>query len=200
MFELFHQDSFSHCGNFLPKVVNVPMELYQSIKGNYFVGYADQLSFGNGTSAWARLYNPHDSDVNLYVNVWTVADISESPFRAQIWFNSIPSGTPIDSDLVTTSNTALTPIPQPKIKLQLSSEVTEDPKSGIKAFVRRGEPGTTLVSEENGKFIFPPGGNFLIFLSNPEAPEKKASGRIAFGWWEEKLSNPIHNFTANQPF
>ena len=200
MFDSNYQNSLYDHRYHYNKTVNIPIELYESLIGEYFIGYADNLSFGNGTSAWARLYNPHDSDVNLYVNVWTVADISESPFRAQIWFNSIPSGTPIDSDLVTTSNTALTPIPQPKIKLQLSSEVTEDPKSGIKAFVRRGEPGTTLVSEENGKFIFPPGGNFLIFLSNPEAPEKKASGRIAFGWWEEKLSNPIHNFTANQPF
>jgi hypothetical protein len=58
---------------------------------------------------------------------------------------------------------------------------------GIKAFVRRGLPETTLVDDEQGKFIFPPGGSFLVFLSNPETPELAASGRIAFGWWEEPI-------------
>ena len=62
-----------------------------------------------------------------------------------------------------------------------------EPIGGIKAFVRRGEPGTTLVDTENGKLIFPPGGSFLVYLSLTENPEIPASGRIAFGWWEEKI-------------
>jgi len=53
----------------IPKNVDVPIELYESARGKYFIGYADKLSFGSGTSAWARLYNPLNSGVNLYVNV-----------------------------------------------------------------------------------------------------------------------------------
>ncbi len=170
------------------KTVNIPIELYESIKGDYFIGYADNLSMNNGTSAWARLYNPQHSCVNLHVNVWTVTDISESPFRAQFWFNSTPPGIPLESTLVTTSNLALCPTPKPKVKLQLSSNVTHEPVGGVKAFVRRGEPGTTLVETENGKLIFPPGGSFLVFLSLTEKTISSASGRIAFGWWEEKIT------------
>lgn len=170
----------------MEKNVNIPIELYESIKGQYFIGYADQLSFGNGTSAWARLYNPPDSGVNLYVNVWTVTDISEAPFRAQFWFNSSPMETPSESP-ITPSNMAIQPPPLPKIKLQSASNVTHDPLGGIKAFVRRGVPNETLVETENGKLIFPPGGNFLVFLSLPEYPTTPASGRIAFGWWEEPI-------------
>jgi hypothetical protein len=155
--------------------------------GNYFVGYADNLVFGQGTNAWGRLYNPIDSGVNLYVNVWTVSDISQGPFRAQFWFNATPPGTPIDSELVTPSNTAIQPLPEPRIKIQLASDVYGEPSGGVKAFVRRGQPETTLVETENGKFIFPPGGSFMIFLSNPETPDIKASGRLAFGWWEEEI-------------
>lgn len=172
----------------LPKNVDIPIELYKSIRGEYFVGYADNLTFGNNTSAWARLYNPCNSDVNLHVNVWTIADISEAPFRAQFWFNSIPPGVPTDSTLVTPSNTAICPLPQPKVKLQLASNVEGEPTCGIKAFVRRGDPGTTLVDTENGKFIFPPGGSFLVFISLPDYPTTAAGGRIAFGWWEEKIN------------
>jgi len=184
------------CGNsdyfldyrYMTNVVNIPIELYESVKGNYFIGYADDLSFGNGTSAWARLYNPQRSGVNLHVNVWTVTDISESPFRAQFWFNSTPPGTSFQSIPATPSNTAIKPAPKPKIKLQAASNVTEEPREGVKAFVRRGQPETTLVDTENGKLIFPPGGSFLVYLSLAENPQNPAEGRIAFGWWEEKIT------------
>lgn len=176
----------------LPKEVNVPMELYQSAKGRYFMGYADDLTFGNeiggvATSAWARLYNPPDSGVTLFVNVWTVTDISTSSFRAQFWFNAVAPGSPQNSPFVTPSNTALCPLPQPRVQLQLATEVTGTPTGGTMAFVRRGQPETTLVESENGKLIFPPGGSLLIFLSNPENPGVFTSGRVAFGWWEEKI-------------
>ncbi len=167
--------------------VAVPINLAKSLEGKYFVGYAYELSFGMGTSAWARLFNPPHSGVNLHVTVWTVSDVSESPFRAQIWFNTEPPGTPQESTLVTPSNMALCPLPKPKVKLQYATNVSGNPMGGIKAFVRRGQPETTLVDDEQGKFIFPPGGSFLIFLSNPESPELAASGRIAFGWWEEPI-------------
>jgi len=169
------------------KAVEIPQELYQSLKGKYFVGYADELNFGKGTSTWARLNNPPNSGVNLHVNVWTVTDVSDSTFRAQFWFNATPSETPIDSEFVTPSNTAISPLPKPKIKLQYATNVMNEPIGGIKAFVRRAEPETTIVDVENGKFIFPPGGSFLVFLSNPETPDVLTSGRIAFGWWEAKI-------------
>ncbi|WP_442870618.1 DUF6143 family protein [Clostridium sp. Cult1] len=44
-----------------------------------------------------------------------------------------------------------------------------------------------MVDDEQGKFIFPPGGSFLIFLYNPENPELTTRGRIAFGCWEESI-------------
>jgi len=167
--------------------VSVPINLAKSLEGKYFIGYADNLTFGRGTNAWAGLYNPSHSNVNLHIAVWTVTDVSETPFRAQFWFSTKPPGTPQKSDLVTTSNTALLPLPKPKVYLQYAVNVKGEPIGGTKAFVRRGQPETTLVDDEQGKFIFPPGGSFLIFLSNPESPDVKASGRIAFGWWEEPI-------------
>ncbi|MDR7855157.1 DUF6143 family protein [Tissierella sp.] len=171
----------------LDYTVAVPINLAKSLEGKYFVGYADNLTFGRGTNAWARLYNPPNSRVNLHVTVWTVSDISISSFRAQIWFNAIPPGTIQNSTLITPANMALCPLPSPMVKLQYASNVAGDPTEGVKAFVRRGQPETTLVDDEQGKFIFPPGGSFLIFLSNPETPELEAAGRVAFGWWEEPI-------------
>lgn len=168
-------------------IVAVPINLEKSLEGKYFVGYADYLPFGEGTNAWARLYNPPNSGVNLHVVVWTVSDISQTSYTSQIWFNSNPPGIIEESGNVTTSNTALCPLPQPQIKLQYAISTKGLPSGGTKAFIRRAQPETTLVSDEEGKFIFPPGGSFMVFLSNPQTPTKFVSGSIAFGWYEEPI-------------
>lgn len=104
----------------IPGYVNIPIELYKSLRGEYFIAYADNLTFRSGTSAWARLYNPPNSHVNLHINVWTVTDISNAPFRAQFWFNSTPPGMPVDNPLITPSNTAIKPLPRPQIPCALA--------------------------------------------------------------------------------
>lgn len=78
-------------------------------------------------------------------------------------------------------------MPQPRVKLLEANNVTGEPQGGVKAFVRRVLPEITIADEEVGNFIFPPGGSFIIFLSNPEEPNEPAQGRVAFGWWEEKI-------------
>ncbi len=169
-----------------PQTVAVPITLYKSAQGKYFTGYADNLIYtGRDMSAWASLYNPIYSNVLLHVNVWTVTSLF-SVFRAQIWFNACLPGLPRQSEFVTASNLAFEPTPIPKVKLLYADEVSDEPK-GIKAFVRRGEAESTIVAEEDGKFIFPPGGSFTVFLSHPENPDAKAEGRVAFGWWEEPI-------------
>lgn len=173
--------------DWLGKTVNVPMELYESMRGRYFIGYADELGIRAGTSAWARLYNPRQSGVNLYVNVWTVTDLSDSPFRAQFWFNADPPGNASESHLITPSNLAFRPTPQPRVRLQKASNVYGEPEGGVKAFVRRGEPGTTVVEVENGKLIFPPGGSFLVYVTLTDYERASGAARIAFGWWEKSI-------------
>ena len=64
----------------------VPVDLYESVKGNYFVGCTDDLPLSDTKSCWARLYNPSDSCVNLHVNVWTITELASDAFRAEFWF------------------------------------------------------------------------------------------------------------------
>lgn len=167
------------------KAVSIPIELYESERGRYFIGYADNIKIAKGKNAWARLYNPRASGVNLHVNVWTVTDISNAPFRAQFWFNATPPLGAYSEATVTPSNTAFRPTPIPLVRLQYASNVSGEPMGGVKAFVRRGTAGTTLVDTENGKLIFPPGGSFLIYLTIEG--DIDGEGRVAFGWWEERI-------------
>lgn len=69
-----------------------------------------------------------------------------------------------------------------------ASNVAGKPMGGIIPFVRRAEPETTPVETENSNIMVPEGGIFLILLSNPDTPEIKTAGRIAFGLWKDKIS------------
>ncbi|WP_313347021.1 DUF6143 family protein [Sedimentibacter sp.] len=168
-------------------IAEIPIATAKSMEGKYFVGTAVDIIFGEATNGWARLYNPPDSGVNLYVNAWSVSDISSTPFRVQIWFNCTPPGIIQESPFVSSANTTIIPHPQPKTILQFGVGVRGFPAGGNLVFSRNGLPGITIEEEENGRFIFPPGGSFIIFLSNPERPTLPAIGRIAFGWWEEPI-------------
>lgn len=169
------------------KTINIPNPLAKSVEGKYFLGYADELNFGRGTSAWAGLFNPPGSGVYLFVNVWTVTELlGASPIKAEVWFNSVLPGEPVVEPLITSANQALRPNPRPRVRLLKASNVKGEPVGGFKAFSRITEPESTQVFEEDGKYIFAPGGNLTVFLSNPETPGQSAAGRVAFGWWEEK--------------
>lgn len=170
-----------------PQVATMANSLYHSLQGQYFVGYADNIFFQKGNNAWAALFNPHNSGVDLFVNVWTVTDLYEPPIRMQIWFNSTLPGEPTRSKLVAPANFTIKPLPKPKIRLMQASNVEGNPEGGYKGFVRRTTPGETVVAEEDGKFIIPPGGNFALFLSSPEGPDVPASTRVAYGWWEQPI-------------
>lgn len=174
--------------NPITQVAGMPYALYLSLQGKYFLGASDELEFGNGESAWAGLFNPNNSGVNLHVYSWQVANTGQSPIRAQIWFNSHPSGNPTRVTTITPGNTTICPPPKPRIRFFEATDVTNEPVGGVKAFVRRVLPDVTVGDEEVGKFIFPPGGSFLIFLSNPETPSEPAAATVGYSWWEEKIS------------
>lgn len=161
-----------------------PMSLYQSLQGRYFMGLSRE-EFGGGKYAWAGLFNPPRSGVLLFANVFTVGNVTEIPFSFQVWLNAQTSGNPELTDMQSPSNTAIYPPPEPRIQFLFAQNVDAEPTGGTLIFGRRCPAETTIVSEEDGKFIIPPGGNFLINLLPPETSGEKIVGRVAFGWWEE---------------
>lgn len=174
--------------NPITQIAGMPYSLYSSLSGKYFLGATGELEFGNGRSAWAGLFNPDNSNVNLYIYSWQVTNTGSSPIRAQIWFNSDPPGPAARVKTVTPGNTAIYPLPKPKIKLYEASNVIDNPENGVKAFVRRAQPEVEIGDIESGKFIFPPGGNFLIFLSNPETPDESARATVSYSWFEQEIN------------
>lgn len=167
--------------------MNIPNPLYQSLQGRYFVGQTEPICLGEGKNAWGSLSNPHHSNVDLFVNAFTITNHSNQPFVAEIWFNAIPPGNKSVkiSRNVTAANTAIVPVPEPKGKIEFAELVEGFPSEGVNAFKRIVPPQSTLASDEDGKYIFPPGGSFIIFLVSPDNDFIEAE--VAFGWFEKKV-------------
>lgn len=176
------------------KAVNIPNPLYQSLQGDYFVGQTEPICLGKGKNAWGSLTNPRHSNVDLFVNAFTITNHSDQPFVAEIWFNAIPPGNRNAgvSENVTSANTALSPIPKPKVKIEFAELVTGFPKKGVNAFKRIVPPKSTLVSDEDGKYIFPPGESFVIFLVSPD--DEYIEAEVAFGWFEKNVKMDMREY------
>jgi hypothetical protein len=173
--------------NTIPQAADMPYALYQSLQGKYFVGFAADVKFDDNKYGWAGLVNPSHSCVNLHVYVWTVTNFGLYPLTAQIWFNAqIPEDTTL-SDFITPANTAIYPLPRPRVKILQANYVGNTPPYGDKILERQVQSEVTIVGEENGCFIFPPGGSFSVLLTNTEVLNKSGIANVAFGWYEEAI-------------
>lgn len=165
------------------KVVSIPVSLFKSMQGNYFVGQTETLLVGNGLNAWAGLVNPCNSGVNLYTNVFTISNYSDDYLTAEIWLNtSLPKKVSV-SHKISPTNTALKPLPKNKINIRFVESTTLVPQNGVNIYERIVPPNTTLVSEEDGKFIESPGGNYVVVIKSSSSKPSKVI--VAFGWWEK---------------
>lgn len=164
------------------EVVSIPVDLSKSIQGKYFVGQTDALLVGEGSSAWVGLINPHNSCIELFVNVFTVSNFSDDILTAEIWLNKNIAEEGVTSQKVSPTNTAIRPLPKNKADLRFVQSTTAVPGNGVNIYERIVPPHTTLVGEEDGKFIEAPGGNYMIVLKSSSSTLDKAI--VAFGWWE----------------
>jgi hypothetical protein len=167
------------------EVVSIPISLFKSMQGEYFVGQTEDLWVSNESNAWAGLVNPRNSDVNLYVNVFTISNFSDEYLTAEIWLNINSSEKGEISHKVSPTNTTLKPLPENEVDIRFIKSTTKVPKSGVNVYERIVPPNTTLVSEEDGKFIEPPGGSYVVVIKSSSSKLHKVI--VAFGWWEKPI-------------
>ncbi len=171
----------------VPQAADMPYALYLSLQGKYFVGFAADVQFSDHKYGWAGLVNPSHSCVNLHVYVWTVTNFGSYPLNAEIWFNTDTPENAVTSNYITPANTAICPLPRPEVSILQANNVSGDLPHGDRIFVRKVLPEVTIVGEEDGRFIFPPGGSFSVVLSNTEMSSKSGIANVAFGWYEEEI-------------
>ena len=169
----------------LKEVVSIPVPLSKSMQGKYFVGQTGSLFVCDEKLAWAGLVNPCNSDVNLYANVFTISNFSDEYLTAELWLNTDFPVNANKSQKISPTNTALFPLPQNEVDIKYVKSTTILPQEGVNVYERIIPPKTTLVSEEDSKFIEPPGGNFTLIIKSSSPEVSKVI--VAFGWWEKPI-------------
>ena len=168
------------------KEVSIPYSLYQSKKGNYFIGQTPTLE-GQSPRAIAALVNPKCSNVDIYVNAITITNISEANLSAEFYLRGYFIGGTV-SDSVSCANVGIKPKPNPNGKIVYLSTATEPPKNGVDIFSRIVSPNTTLVVD-GGQIILSPGQALSVYLGG-FLPVTLDSAIVAFCWWEEHRCKP----------
>ncbi|BCN29603.1 DUF6143 family protein [Anaeromicropila herbilytica] len=167
------------------KVVTIDNPIYQSFQGRYFLGQSELITFGHDTYAFGSLYNPIHSGVNLFISVSTITNTSKIAFKSRPYMNArIPSGGSIVEN-ITPANLVTIPQPVSKIKF-ITGQFKEPIQGGVKAYTRMIPAESTLANEKDGKFVIPPGSNFMLVLVPPTDTDIQAD--IAYGFWTEKYT------------
>ncbi|WP_252249398.1 DUF6143 family protein [Clostridium sp. VAP23] len=165
------------------KEVSVPYPLYQSEKGEYFIGQTPKL-IGEDQHALAALVNPIGSKVNIYVNAITVTNISTLNLSAEFYLRAtLKKG--MVSDSVSCTNLGIIPKPIPEGKIKYLTTVTKPPQDGVNIFSRIVSSYSTLVID-GGQIIISPGQSLIVYLGG-FLPLEFDSAIVAFGWWEETI-------------
>ncbi len=167
-------------------VIVLSNSVYQSYLGRYFLGQTKTIYFEDNSMAWGGLINPDNSNVNMFLNAYTISNYSDQPITAEGWLSSSLPGAAITSHDYAAGNQSIAPPTQPMVKIQSANYVTTTPSDGTYAFTRRVEPMITLTKHDfQGMYMIPPGGSFVLFFL--PGNKKPIHVRIAFGWWEEEI-------------
>lgn len=173
----------SNCNNKISTEISIDYPLYQSEKGNYFIGQTPILT-GENELALAALLNPKKSNRNIYVNSMTITNISNLNVSAEFYLRSYFDNGVI-SDLFSCTNTTIFPEPIPKGQIKYLPTAMQPPSNGVSIFSRIVPPYSTLVVD-GGQIILGPGQSISIYLGG-FLPVTLDSTKIAFGWWEKKI-------------
>ncbi|MBP1754533.1 MAG: hypothetical protein H6Q59_931 [Firmicutes bacterium] len=166
------------------KAIVLKDSVYHSYLGKYYLGQTEIISYGGDLGAWGGLFNPPDSDVNMFLNAYTISNFTDQPITAEGWLSSKLTGKVDVSCHYAAGNQAIVPPSQPMVQIKSANFVSDNPKGGTYTFTRRVEAGITLTKHDfQGMYIIPPGSSFALFFLPPG--DKLIKIKIAFGWWEE---------------
>ncbi|WP_195989375.1 DUF6143 family protein [Clostridium sp. D53t1_180928_C8] len=164
--------------------VSIDYQLYQSGKGNYFIGQTPILN-GETEHSLAILYNPPNSNRNIYVNAITITNISDNNLSSEFYLRSSSNKGKI-SNLVSCANTSIYPEPNHKGQIKYLNPTSNPPYDGVPIFSRIVSPNSTLVVD-GGQIILGPNQSLSVYIGgfSPVIIDKII---FAFGWWEEVIT------------
>lgn len=168
------------------KAIVLKDSVYHSFLGKYYFGQTEMIRYGGDFKAWGGLVNPANSNVNLFLNAYTISNYSDQPITAEGWLSSSITGDEVTSYHFAAGNQAIYPPPIPKVRIKSGNYISGSPLGGTYTFTRRIEANITLTKHDfQGMYIIPPNSSFLLYFLPPGG--KEVNVKIAFGWWEEEI-------------
>ncbi|WLR44366.1 DUF6143 family protein [Bacillus carboniphilus] len=160
--------------------MTVGNDAFESTKGVLFAGSSSDLIPNTNTNAWVQLFNPPDSNVNLFINVIVLANFSTDLVRADLYLNSEPPGAKFESTKVTSVNVGSPN--QPMGQIHFNPSVQGVPVGGTNIGSRALTPHSTFFETAEGRIILEPGTNLVLFIGS----RTETVSQIGFEWWEGK--------------
>lgn len=174
-------------GNGQPKeIVNLTVQMENARKGRMFVGQTKTLYFDNKHFAWGGIRNPIDSNVNLFMEIFTITNASVVSFRSEVLLNVFVPEEATVSTAVASTNQIIKPSPEPKAIIENVDFLEEPVQGGVNIFGRIVEPNSTLTMDSiRGTIILGPGKSFSMSMETQET--QRVIGKIMYSWWEEEI-------------
>jgi hypothetical protein len=153
------------CAAYLMKpkeLIVLPDSVYHSYLGRYYFGQTQMIIFGGSYYGWGGLINPVHSQVNLFLNAYTISNFTDHAVTAEGWLSSELPGAASVSGNYASGNQAMIPVTQPQVSIRNANMVLETPIGGTYTFVRQVEPLQTLTKELPGGMIYIPWKSCLV--------------------------------------
>lgn len=168
------------------RVVDLTIQLESAKQGKMFVGQTRTLYFDNIHSAWGGIRNPINSKVNVFMELFTITNVSSVSFHSEILLNAyVPKEATVSTALSTTNQT-IQPLPIPKAIIEHADFLSEPVTGGVNIFGRIIEPNSTFVTDAiNGTIILGPGKSFSMSLETQNT--ERVISKIVYVWWEEEI-------------
>lgn len=156
----------------------------QNIQGRYFAGTGDEQPFGMGRSAFFILINPHNSNINAFINKIFHSNLSHSPMQVSSYFIPSLCDSFLNYDSLAKVQIADTDN-RNSIQMLLGNSV-EIPRqiSKLSSIV---VPGfETFTDNVAGSVLLRPGD---IYITRIDSVCEKEAGTCqdSFAWWEDPI-------------
>lgn len=168
------------------RVVDLTVQLESAKNGKMFVGQTRTLYFDNSHFAWGGIRNPIDSKVNVFMELFTITNVSVINFSSEILLNAYVPKEATVSTAISSTNQTIEPTPIPKAVIEHADFLNEPVTSGVNIFGRIIEPNSTFTTDAiNGTIILGPGKSFSMSLETQST--EKVISKIVYVWWEEEI-------------
>ncbi|WLR42484.1 DUF6143 family protein [Bacillus carboniphilus] len=163
----------------IPPVVTVTNSAFESTKGVLFQGKSPILLPDLVNNAWGGLFNPSDSQLNLFLGLGAISNFSNTVIKVGIFLNSKPPGTVFESPQ--SAPLKIGSDNKPFGTILYNQSIQGEPIGGTEIVSLSVGPFSTFSDFSIlGRVIVQPGTNILFFLSSEESTEAS----VTFSWWE----------------